>query len=110
MCDAWREDFLAFYDWAMASGYADHLTIDRIDNDKGYSPENCQWITKASNQSNKRSTLRVEYKGKNINVAQLSRETGISEEVLQYRYHKGLRGDKLVAPIDIRKSRRKVGS
>jgi hypothetical protein len=49
VCDEWREDFQTFYDWAMANGYSDDLTIDRIDNDGDYEPSNCQWITQAEN-------------------------------------------------------------
>lgn len=52
---AWRDNFLTFYKWAMKNGYNDNLTLDRIDNDKGYSPENCRFvdmITQANNKSN----------------------------------------------------------
>lgn len=49
VCEEWNEDFQTFYDWAMANGYSDDLTIDRIDNDGDYEPSNCQWITQAEN-------------------------------------------------------------
>lgn len=55
ICDEWRNDFFAFRDWAYANGYAEGLTIDRIDNDKGYCPENCRWATKAEQNRNKRT-------------------------------------------------------
>jgi len=49
MCDEWRNSYPAFRDWALANGYADNLVIDRIDNNKGYSPDNCHWITNLEN-------------------------------------------------------------
>ena len=55
MCDEWRYDFWAFADWAMENGYRDGLTIDRKDNDKGYSPDNCRWITRYEQNQNKRN-------------------------------------------------------
>jgi len=49
VCDEWKDDYLAFKKWALANGYADNLTIDRIDNNGSYEPLNCQWITKSEN-------------------------------------------------------------
>ena len=62
VCDEWLHDFQAFYDWSMENGYDENApygqcTIDRIDNDKGYSPDNCRWVdakTQCNNKSNNR--------------------------------------------------------
>ena len=54
VCKEWKEDFLPFYDWAIANGYADNLSIDRIDVDGNYCPENCRWATAYEQEHNKR--------------------------------------------------------
>ena len=48
VCNEWQQ-FPAFYEWAMANGYSDDLTIDRIDVDGNYEPSNCQWLTRSEN-------------------------------------------------------------
>lgn len=58
VCDEWKNDFAVFNDWAKESGYSDGLTLDRIDNDKGYCPENCRWATIAEQNRNKRKYRR----------------------------------------------------
>lgn len=62
ICDEWLHHFKQFYDWSMNNCYQEGLTIDRIDNDKGYSPDNCRWITNGEQQNNKRNSVRLEYK------------------------------------------------
>ena len=54
ICDDWKNDFIPFYNWAMLNGYSDELSIDRIDNDEGYFPENCRWTTKTIQTRNTR--------------------------------------------------------
>ena len=49
ICDEWLHNFVAFYQWALNNGYADALTIDRINSNGDYCPENCRWITPSEN-------------------------------------------------------------
>lgn len=59
VCEEWREDFSAFYKWALANGYRDDLTIDRIDNNKGYSPDNCRWADQETQSRNRASNVKI---------------------------------------------------
>ena len=63
VCDEWRNSYLVFKAWAVNNGYKEGLTIDRIDNNKGYSPNNCRWATRKQQARNRRSTRLTTYKG-----------------------------------------------
>lgn len=52
VCAEWKNSFQAFYDWSYANGYQKGLEIDRVENENGYSPDNCRWITKIQNVNN----------------------------------------------------------
>lgn len=55
MCGEWLHDFMSFYTWAINNGYKEGLSIDRINNNGNYEPNNCQWTTREVQSRNKRS-------------------------------------------------------
>lgn len=85
VCDEWRDNFQAFYDWAIANGYADNLTIDRIDVNGNYEPLNCRWITNEAQQSNRRNVRYIDYNGETHTIPEWSKILGIPYNVLYLR-------------------------
>lgn len=61
VCDEWKNDFMSFYNWAINNGYKDGLTIERIDVNGNYEPNNCTWITMEEQAKNKRNNVKVFY-------------------------------------------------
>ena len=70
ICDEWIHDFKAFYDWAMANGYQDNLTIDRIDVNGKYEPNNCRWATAKEQSNNKTNNKYIIINGVNKTLSQ----------------------------------------
>lgn len=100
ICPEWRNDFSAFKNWAEANGYAEDLTIDRIDNNKGYSPDNCRWVT-WKDQFNHRTTCHyLTFRERTQSIAQWAEELGISKSALYQRISAGWSVDRaLTEPI-----------
>ena len=95
VCDEWlnsemydgrsTKGWIAFKNWALSNGYADNLTIDRIDNSKGYCPENCHWVTMRTQQNNRRSNRLITYKGKTQSLANWCRELNLNYGTIKCR-------------------------
>ena len=84
-------DWLVFYDWAKNNGWKPGLTIDRIDNSRGYYPDNCRWVSRADNNRNRGCVRRFLYDGSYLTFAQISAKTGVPEgrlydRVVRYGY------------------------
>jgi hypothetical protein len=89
MCDEWRNDFLAFYKWAVDNDYDKRLTIDRRDNDGDYSPQNCRWVDLETQANNKRNNHYIEHRGITLTVSQWAHRLGMHPKVLDTRLRRG---------------------
>lgn len=74
-------------------------SLDRINGDKGYAPENCRWATAITQASNRRSVIWIEYGGQRNTVAGWAKATGINRTTILARYHKGLTPDRILTPV-----------
>ena len=91
VCDEWRNNFMSFYNWAMANGYEKGLTIDRIDNNGNYEPSNCQWITMEANSiKDRHSTFIKLYKVEEICSTYISGGITVTELARQYGTYKNV--------------------
>jgi hypothetical protein len=107
MCEEWKDDYIAFRDWALNNGYSDDLTIDRIDVDGNYEPSNCRWATNKEQCNNRRTNVLIEWNGKTQNIEKWSEETGIPYRVLHDRYKRyGKRPPELFKPLKTKKTPR----
>lgn len=89
VCDEWK-DYVAFERWALANGYNPHAkshqcTIDRIDNSKGYSPDNCRWVDSFTQSNNQTSNILLIYNGEKKTIAEWSRKLGWKYGVIYNR-------------------------
>lgn len=85
VCEEWKQSFESFAAWANANGYSDTLTLDRLDNNKGYSPDNCRWADRTAQSRNRRNNRLLTYKGETKTFGEWAEITGIKNEVLWKR-------------------------
>lgn len=107
VCKEWEQSFEAFYKWSMENGYNDTLTIERINVNGNYCPENCCWADYKTQQNNRTNNRLITFGGKTKTLAQWSETTGISSSALLYRIKSGWSmADVLQTPLQQGKSHR----
>lgn len=89
VCEEWMNDFSAFRDWSMENGYSDTLTLDRIDNDGPYSPENCRWTTRKAQGNNTRLTVHITVDGVTKNIGDWAATIGVARSTMSRHVKNG---------------------
>lgn len=89
ICEEWRNDFQTFYDWAMSHGYADNLTIDRIDVNGNYEPSNCRFVTIKEQENNRSNNRLITYNGMTKTLSQWASISGLSYGTFYHRIKRG---------------------
>ena len=97
ICKEW-DDFNTFHKWAMENGYDEHLTIDRINGNDDYKPENCRWITLADQQRNKDNNIVITINAESLSVLEVSKKYNIPMTTLRNRMLIGTRDEDLIKP------------
>ena len=88
VCDEWRQDFGKFVTWARANGYANGLSIDRIDDNGDYEPSNCRWTDAVTQCNNKRNNRYLRINGEVHSVADWARIYGIAYVTMSKKAHR----------------------
>lgn len=104
ICEEWNTSFLSFYDWAINNGYSDKLSIDRIDVNGNYEPNNCRWITHKKQMSNTRKNLKYTIDGETLCLSEWCEKYNMPYWTVLHRIQRGLDvKTALTRPIDITK-------
>lgn len=89
VCDEWQRSFDAFREWAVSSGYVQGLSLDRINVDGNYEPENCRWITGVGQANNRRSNILVTHDGQTHTVTEWANIIGANPKTIFSRIYSG---------------------
>lgn len=89
ICNEWLKDKNKFFEWALNNGYKDDLTIDRIDNNKGYSPDNCRWTTIKEQSRNTCRVKKITYNGETHCISEWTEILGFSRTLISNRLDRG---------------------
>ncbi|UWG97772.1 hypothetical protein LPY66_02815 [Dehalobacter sp. DCM] len=98
VCNEWRDNFEAFYDWAIKHSYTSGLEINRLDQSRNYMPDNCEWMPKGVSSANTCNNILMKIGNKEQSLAAWSRdpECEVCYSTIRERYHKGIKGIALI--------------
>lgn len=96
ICKEWEKDFVSFYNWSIKNGYKQGLTIDRIDNNKGYTPQNCRWVDYKIQSLNKRNTVQFIWNGELLPLVIICDKENISCQLVRDRIRQGWNIEKAI--------------
>ncbi len=100
ICDEWL-DVENFINWATSNGYREDLTLERLDVNSNYNPENCVWVTRTQQNRNTRRNIKETINGTTYTLAEIARKVGVTRGSIYNWYHKeGLRGEELIKRAD----------
>lgn len=89
VCREWKESFPNFMNWATKNGYRNGLTLDRIDTNGHYSPDNCRWATRKEQANNRRSNRHLTHDGRTQSMQQWADELGLETSTIWRRLYYG---------------------
>jgi len=89
ICDEWLKGFDGFADWAKANGYRNCLSIERVNVNGNYEPENCTWITMKRQARNKRKSIFITYKGQRMDLMDWCEQLGLKYDTIHHRITHG---------------------
>lgn len=108
VCDRWRKSVANFI--ADMGPRPDGMSLDRIDNDGPYAPENCRWATTKTQNRNHRGCVFIEYQGKRQTIIEWAEQTGINEKTIHARFVKGLPVDQIFSKDKFQQHTAKLNS
>ena len=98
VCETWKNDFSTFFNWALSNNWQQGLSIDRIDNNGNYYPENCRWSTQLEQCNNQNKNIVLTYQNKTQTLSQWARELNMPYACLYDRYLRKLPVEKVLTP------------
>ena len=112
ICDEWKNDFAKFREWSFENGYDETSSIDRINPNGGYCPENCRWVSPQKQQNNKLNSAFLTIDGEKLTICEWAEKTNTNKQTLHSKFHRLLNqlsiSNATTIEFEIRTNREKV--